>query len=837
MRSENNMSVGKTPLDGIRVLNIGIGWAGRVTSMLLAEQGAEVIEIVRPGRKSHVMDALLDRSKRLVEMDLKVETSQKSVVGLAKAADVVIENMRPGAAERLGLDYGSLGGDQAGIVYVSLPGFAEGDVRRSVAAWEGSISAATGVFTDLSPLGRLIGGAPTYTAIPMASAYGGILGATTVSLGLFRYCRTGRGERFEVPLADAVMSAMALLIAELEGAPTRYDFPPLEKGIKELMVPVLEDLQEYLTDDHISKIKEYLSANASPGFNTYECSDGRLLFVCASDHVSQVRGFLQTLGVLDRVISEGMVSETPFDEHSSGNNINIASALTPAWRERLIHLISESMKTRSAKEWETALRKANVPATMVQTTAEWLEDETLRAGGVTVDLQDAEYGTVRQSGRHITISGTNIESPELVSRFYDEGEIEWSFLAHNVSSTVEQSHQAPILDGVRVLDFSNIIAGPAAGRTLAEFGADVIRIDAPSPQAGPFATMWFGVDVNQGKRAVILDLKTEDGKKVLARLVKTADVVLHNFLDASALKIGIAHEQLTEIKSDIISCQISAWGGANGGAYKDDPAFDPVLQAASGIMTRYGTPENPVLHGIASCVDYMTGFLAVTGISQALVARSSGQGGSHVRTSLAMGAQLVQFPFMASASGIEVVAEASGQMAVGASPIQALYELKDGWIYLGCRPGDEEELAKAVGATKSTISDISKAVKGRTSGEIQKKISNISGSSIVFPQTLKKIRSDRTRGVKSRDSNWLNSGSHRLSRGEHPSGYMATICEPTWVRPASSPINKLSAAPWPGEHTRSVLKEHGISEEEIEELIQIGAASSGWSVLRHYLPL
>ena len=58
------MSVGKTPLDGIRVLSIGIGWAGRITSMLLAEQGAEVIEIVRPGRKSHVMDALLDRSKR-----------------------------------------------------------------------------------------------------------------------------------------------------------------------------------------------------------------------------------------------------------------------------------------------------------------------------------------------------------------------------------------------------------------------------------------------------------------------------------------------------------------------------------------------------------------------------------------------------------------------------------------------------------------------------------------------------------------------------------------------------------------------------------------------------
>ena len=133
----------------------------------------------------------------------------------------------------------------------------------------------------------------------------------------------------------------------------------------------------------------------------------------------------------------------------------------------------------------------------------------------------------------------------------------------------------PILDGIRVLDFSNIIAGPATGRTLAEFGADVVRIDSPAPQAGPFATMWFGVDVNQGKRAVILDLKTKDGKTALAELVKNADVVLHNFLDSSAENIGIAHSQLTAINPDIISCQIGAWSGAKGGAYKDDPAFDP----------------------------------------------------------------------------------------------------------------------------------------------------------------------------------------------------------------------------------------------------------------------
>ena len=109
-----------------------------------------------------------------------------------------------------------------------------------------------------------------------------------------------------------------------------------------------------------------------------------------------------------------------------------------------------------------------------------------------------------------------------------------------------------MLTGVRVLDLSNVVAGPAAGRTLAEHGADVIRIDPPSPQAGPRNTMWFGVDVNQGKRAIILDLKTSAGRDALAKLVRDSDVVLHNFLDRSARSIGIAHDQLAAINPEII---------------------------------------------------------------------------------------------------------------------------------------------------------------------------------------------------------------------------------------------------------------------------------------------
>ncbi len=821
-----------TPLSHIRVLNIGIAWAGRVASMLLAEQGAEVIEVVRPGRKSHPADPVLDRSKRLLELDMKQSSGREQIINLAKTANVIIENMRPGVAERLGLGYEQLGGDTSGLVYISLPGFAVGDPRRDDAAWEGSIAGATGVYTDLSTLGRLIGSPPIYTGIPMASAYGGILGATTAGLGFLGYLNTGLGQRFEIPLADAVMSAMALLIAELEHAPSHYDFPALDKAVSRIMMPILRDVRKNLSKEHVKQVQEYLQSNARPGFNTYTCGDGKLLFVVASDHITHTRGFLQTVGVYDQLISEGMTAESPYSEGRTGNNLNSAHSMTSYWRNRMITLISEKIRVKSAKEWEHLLRDANVPASVVQTTYQWLQDPILLEAGVTIDLENPVLGKIRQPNRYLSIKGSNVSSPELVSSSLIEGDVDWMSEKKDVPKKIASLSQNSLLNGIKVIDLSNIIAGPAAGRTLAEFGAEVIRVDSPAPFAGPYATMWFGVDVNQGKRAIILDLKTEKGKKVLSSLVKKSDVVLHNFLDSSAEKMGISYEQLQQIKPDIISCQISAWGGVNGGPYKDDPSFDPVLQAASGIMARYGSSERPALHGIASCVDYMTGFLAVNGIVQALIAKNNGLGGSFVRTSLAMGAQLVQFPFMLMHSRFKPGEEVSGQDVYGTSIGQRLYNLSDGWAYLGCRPEDEGRLVSLLKAEDKTIDSVSKVLGIMKFGEVQKHLSELAGASVIRPEALAKIREERTRNQGERESNWINSGSFRLRRGEHPSGYYATICEPTWVRPDRSPVSQLNPAPWPGQHTKEVLEELGFDQADIED-----GAFEGWKVLKHYLPL
>jgi crotonobetainyl-CoA:carnitine CoA-transferase CaiB-like acyl-CoA transferase len=830
----SNTATEKTPpLRDVRVVNIGTGWAGRVASMLLADQGADVIEIVRPGREAHPCDPLLDRGKRLLGADLRDSASSKDVCQLLASSDVVFENMRPGAARGLGFDYESIGRPDK-LIYVSLPGFAQGDENETNAAWEGGINAATGVYTDIPPIVSMIGGDPVYSAIPMASAYGGILGALSASLGLFNRQRSGHGQRFEVPLADAVMSAMALLIVRMEGQPPRYNYPSVDDTMMHTVFPMLRDLREQLTDEHVAQVAGYLKSRATPGLNVYECADGRLLFVCAVDHVYQTRAFLETIGVFDRVIAEGMVAENPYSESKEGNNIYNSSELSPRWRQRLLDLIAVSIRKRPGKEWEAMLRDANVPVTVVQTDSEWLADAQLAQAGVTTDLQDPGLGPVRMPGRFASIEGQKLNSPQLRPRAQTDKCV-WESPAISLPRKGDAPDKG-LLEGIRVLDLSNVIAGPAAGRTLAEHGADVIRIDPPAPQAGPRNTMWFGVDVNQGKRAIVLDLKAESGRQALARLIQKTDVVLHNFLDRSAQSLGIAHEQLAAINPDIISCQISAWGGSKGGAFKDDPAFDPVLQAASGIMARYGDPNKPTLHGIASCVDYMTGFCATQGIAQALFARERGLGGSHVRTSLAMGTQLVQFPLMTRHSKSEQKIP-SGQRARGDGREQALYQLADEWVFVGCRPGDGDKLAKSVGAAAVSEDAIRAKLRGMKLAQLRECLASLPGAGAIACQSLAQLRDKHTVESASAGSATIPDKSFQLRHGEHPSGYPTTLPLATWIRPAVSAVTPLYPAPGPGEHTLSVLREAGCSEEEIASLVRDEVAQSGWKIMHRYLPL
>ena len=195
------------------------------------------------------------------------------------------------------------------------------------------------------------------------------------------------------------------------------------------------------------------------------------------------------------------------------------------------------------------------------------------------------------------------------------------------------------LDGLRVLDLTQVMAGPFCAMLLADMGADVIKIEPPGGDAtrsvdlelAPRVSAPF-LAVNRNKRGLVLDLKRPDGLTILERLVATADVLIENYRPGVAKRIGADYERLASINPRLIYCSISGFGRT--GPYADRGGYDLIAQGMSGIMSATGSEGGaPVKVGVP-IADLGAGLFAVFGVLCALRARHVTGHGQHVDTSL-----------------------------------------------------------------------------------------------------------------------------------------------------------------------------------------------------------
>jgi crotonobetainyl-CoA:carnitine CoA-transferase CaiB-like acyl-CoA transferase len=194
----------------------------------------------------------------------------------------------------------------------------------------------------------------------------------------------------------------------------------------------------------------------------------------------------------------------------------------------------------------------------------------------------------------------------------------------------------PLLAGIRVLDLTNVLAGPYCGYQLALLGADVVKVEAPgggdlARQLGASSELnraHMGVSFlaqNAGKRSIALDLKREDDRANFLDLVAGADVLVENFRPGVMARLGLAYERLREIRADLVYCAISGFGQT--GPLRYNPAYDQIIQGLSGVMSITGTPETaPLRVGYPVC-DTLGGLAGAFAIAAALVRRAAtGQG-------------------------------------------------------------------------------------------------------------------------------------------------------------------------------------------------------------------
>ncbi|MBV9015483.1 MAG: CoA transferase [Alphaproteobacteria bacterium] len=188
------------------------------------------------------------------------------------------------------------------------------------------------------------------------------------------------------------------------------------------------------------------------------------------------------------------------------------------------------------------------------------------------------------------------------------------------------------LTGIRVVDLTRILAGPFCTGMLADMGADVIKIETPGSgdplrQQGAMkdGLSWYFAGFNRNKRSLSLNLRTEEGRAVLARLIAQSDVLVENFRPGVLAQMGFGEPRLRELKPDLVYCNISGFGTT--GPYRDRPSFDFIAQAMSGFMSVTGMPDGPPLRAGPPLADLVAGLHGALGICAALVRRGhSGRG-------------------------------------------------------------------------------------------------------------------------------------------------------------------------------------------------------------------
>ncbi len=199
---------------------------------------------------------------------------------------------------------------------------------------------------------------------------------------------------------------------------------------------------------------------------------------------------------------------------------------------------------------------------------------------------------------------------------------------------------AQIFEGIRVLDLTNNLAGPIATAMLADFGAEVIKVERPvvgdDSRAWPVqigeATSSLFVQANRGKKSIVLDFKDKSDMAVLRKLVKKSDVLVESFRPGVMSKINLAYDELCKLNKSIIMCSVSAYGQT--GPYRDRSGYDLIAQALSGVMDITGFPDGPPMRLGPAVADNTTAYHAFGGISAALFHRGRTGEGQFIDVSL-----------------------------------------------------------------------------------------------------------------------------------------------------------------------------------------------------------
>ena len=657
-------------LKGFRALDL-TGLSGQLCGRMLGDLGMEVIKIEPPGgdpvrnlppfvhsadgKRLSTTFAHLNAGKASKVLDLDKEADRAAFGELVKTVDVVLESFKPGELDAKKLGYKDLSAINPGLVMASITGFGQTGPKRNLACNDLVALAQSGFL--------YIAGDPSMAPVrpPETQAYyfASVFAAAGVLAALYRRERTGHGDHVDASMQETLATQEHII-------------------------------RLWANEKQISKRAGSQHGSVAPA-RIFPCRDGFVYLYVTRQHWKLF-------------LTVWKEHAAVFDAPDWLNNL-----YRRAHADELNPAVEAFVRQFTMAEITELLQEKGIPCVPVNTPMGFANDDHVQGRGFMAPVDHAGFGKTKQPAMPFVIDGERIPvgSVPLLDSWRGSGAVEKKEGVDR--PTPSQNGGNGPLDGMRIVSFDHVLAGPYGTTILAELGADVIKVESSKGGMDPFRFFGTGEDpnlsprfleFNRNKRSFTVNLKHPKGQPVLHDLIAHADAVLDNYSVDVVGRIGLAYDQLCKVKPDIVNLRMPGLGTT--GPKRHFSTVGVNITAFTGLTYLWNHPgvTNPPIGSQTVFPDYVSGVLCAIIIISGVLYRDRQKKGAFIDL-----AQSEATAFMIGPSLMEAAASGIDPQPIGnASPAAAPHDCypcrgEDRWCVIAAETEQQwAALAKILGA-------------------------------------------------------------------------------------------------------------------------------------------